>query len=373
MRLRVISTRPSSEMSNTWVRVLSRARASRNAAMTCVAVLPDLHVDEVDDDDPADVAQAQLAGDLLGRLEVVAEDRLLEARRAHVLAGVDVDDGERLGVLDDERAARRQPHLAVEGLVELLVHVVALEQRQRPRRRGRSTRPGRPASGLMRGDVVAHLLVQGRVVDDDAAVVVVELLADDPHGHVGLAVEQRRRRRPCLASGVDLLPLAEQPGDVALDLLGGDALGRGAHDEAVLGRLDLVEDRRAGACARRRAGAWRCRRCVLLGMSTTNRPGSDTSWVRRAPLGPIGFLVTWQRMRLAGLEDLLDARAARPRSLDVLGVVLDVAPVEHGVLGRADVDERRLHAGQHVLDLAEVDVAVDLGDVVGRAATRSAR
>ena len=42
---------------------------------------PDLHVDEVDDDDPADVAQAQLAGDLLGRLEVVAEDRLLEARR----------------------------------------------------------------------------------------------------------------------------------------------------------------------------------------------------------------------------------------------------------------------------------------------------
>ena len=31
-------------------------------------------------------------------------------------------------------------------------------------------------------------------------------------------------------------------------------------------------------------------------MSTTNRPGSDTSWVSRAPLAPIGFLVTWQRM-----------------------------------------------------------------------------
>ena len=31
-------------------------------------------------------------------------------------------------------------------------------------------------------------------------------------------------------------------------------------------------------------------------MSTTNRPGSDTSWVRRAPLAPIGFLVTWQTM-----------------------------------------------------------------------------
>ena len=31
----------------------------------------------------------------------------------------------------------------------------------------------------------------------------------------------------------------------------------------------------------------------LPGMSTTNRPGSDTSWLRRAPLVPIGFLVTW--------------------------------------------------------------------------------
>ena len=131
MRLRVISTRPSSEMSNTWVRVLSRARASRNDLDDLVAVVPDLHVDEVDDDDAADVAQPELLGDLDRGLEVVAEDRLLEARRADVLAGVDVDHRERLGVLDDERAARRQPHLAIERLVQLLVHVVALEERQR--------------------------------------------------------------------------------------------------------------------------------------------------------------------------------------------------------------------------------------------------
>ena len=31
-------------------------------------------------------------------------------------------------------------------------------------------------------------------------------------------------------------------------------------------------------------------------MSTTKRPGIDTSWVRRAPLWAIGFLVTWQMM-----------------------------------------------------------------------------
>ena len=43
-----------------------------------VAVGLEHHVDEVDDDDAADVAQPQLADDLLGRLEVVAGDGLLE-------------------------------------------------------------------------------------------------------------------------------------------------------------------------------------------------------------------------------------------------------------------------------------------------------
>ena len=61
------------------------------------AVLRVRHVDEVDDDDPADVAQPQLAHDLLDGLEVVLRDRVLEPRarglraRADEAAGVDVD------------------------------------------------------------------------------------------------------------------------------------------------------------------------------------------------------------------------------------------------------------------------------------------
>ena len=58
-----------------------------------IAVALEHHVDEVDDDDAADVAQPQLADDLLGRLEVVLGDGLLEvAALAGELAGVDVDD-----------------------------------------------------------------------------------------------------------------------------------------------------------------------------------------------------------------------------------------------------------------------------------------
>ena len=62
-------------------------------------------------------------------------------------------------------------------------------------------------------------------------------------------------------------------------------------------------------------------------------------------------------------------RSAAPRPVlgrlqQVLGVVLDVAAVEHRVLGGPDVDEGRLHAREHVLDPPDVDVAVDLGHVV---------
>ena len=85
----------------------------------------------------------------------------------------------------------RQPHLAVERLVQLLVDVVALEQRQAVG--GRVVELDAVGElGVERGDVVLDVVVQALVVDDDAAVLGVELLADDPHGQLGLAVQQRR-------------------------------------------------------------------------------------------------------------------------------------------------------------------------------------
>src|SRR5690606_13868369 len=162
-----------------------------------------------------------------------------------------------------------------------------------------------------------------------------------------------------------LVPLARQAGDVALDLLGGDVLGGGAHDDAVVGGLHPVEDR-AQALA------------LVVGQPLGDAVGAavgdqhDEPARQRHLLGEAGTLVGDGVLRdltddgLAGLQHLLDAGLLALR-LDVVGVVLDVAPVEHRVLRRADVDERRLHARQHVLDLAEVDVAVDLGLVVARA------
>ena len=75
----------------------------------------------------------------------------------------------------------------------------------------------------------------------DAAVLGVELFADHPHGELGLAVQQRRAVG-LLGLGLDRVPLIEQAGHVGAQLVLVGVLGRGAHDQAVLGRLDPVED-----------------------------------------------------------------------------------------------------------------------------------
>ena len=75
--------------------------------------------------------------------------------------------------------------------MQLFVHVVALEEREGLV--GFEELDPVLELGDQAGDVLVDLLVEGRVVDDDAAVLAVELLADDPHGKVGLLVEQRRR------------------------------------------------------------------------------------------------------------------------------------------------------------------------------------
>ena len=263
-------------------------------------------------------------------------------------------------MLDDERPARGQPHLAVEGAVELLVDVVALEQRQLLGLGvvvldaiGESRRDAR--------DVLVDLLVEVGVVDDHGAVVLGELLPDHPHRHVRLPVQQRRRLRG-LGQVVDLVPQGDEALDVVLDLLGRHVLRRGAHDDAVLVRLDAVQDLaeplalvvgqplgdavRAGV---RHQHDEATREADLLG-----QPGA---------LHPDGVLGDLADDGLLGLEHVFDLGLAA--ALDVVGVVGDIAAVEHGVLRRADVDERRLHAGQHVGHPGQVDVAVDLGDVVG--------
>ena len=86
--------------------------SSSRAAITLLPVLALVHVDEVDDDDAAEIAQANLAHDLRDGVEVGLDDRVFETGRlADVLAGVDVDRDQRFCLVDDNGATGFEPDL----------------------------------------------------------------------------------------------------------------------------------------------------------------------------------------------------------------------------------------------------------------------
>ncbi|SII69905.1 Uncharacterised protein [Mycobacteroides abscessus subsp. abscessus] len=313
------------------------------------------HVDEVDDDDAADVAQAQLADDLLGGFEVVPRHGLLEvAAGTGELSGVDVDDRHRLGAVDDERTARGQVDGAVERLLDLLLDPVVVED---PIVLGVPVDPVEEVGGDG-FDVLVDGVPRAVAVDDERVEVLVEDVADDAHDHVRLAVEQLRgehlRRLRLLLDG---LPPLRQAFDVPAEFLVGRAFGCGADDDAVGVADELFEQLL-------QAGAFDVGQ--LAGDAGHRVPGHvDEEASRQGDLTrQTGALVPDRILRhldedgVAGAERRLDPAGL---AVHAEGVPVDLTGVEHGVAALADVDERRLHAREHVLDLAEVDVADERG------------
>ena len=87
------------------------------------------HVDEVADDQPAQIAQSQLPGDLDGRFHVALERGLLGALLFAVASAVDVDRDQRLGLLDHDRAAALQIDRARLNFGDLPLDLVLVKQR----------------------------------------------------------------------------------------------------------------------------------------------------------------------------------------------------------------------------------------------------
>ena len=112
-----------------WMRARSCFTASRSRSSTVALVLRRLHVDEVDDDQAADVAQAQLAGDFVGGFEVGVEAVVSMSAPRVAARRVDVDRHQRLGVVDHDAAARGQRHLVRVRRLDLALDLVAREQR----------------------------------------------------------------------------------------------------------------------------------------------------------------------------------------------------------------------------------------------------
>ena len=96
-----------------------------------LAVAALIHVNEVDDDDPAQITQANLTHDFLDGVHVGLYDRVFQARGlTYVFAGVDVDGHQRLSLVDYDVSTALQPHFRLEGLVHLFCKPELLKQRR---------------------------------------------------------------------------------------------------------------------------------------------------------------------------------------------------------------------------------------------------
>src|SRR5581483_11444785 len=319
-------------------------------------VLRTRHVDEVDDDDAADVAQAQLADDLLHRLEVVLRDRVLEASRRLLRAGSDetpgvhVDHGERLGVVEDEIAARREVDAAAQRRADLLLDAEGLHQ-------GLALLVARDALDHVRRrllQVADDPLVRAVVVDEQPLEVAGEEVADDAQGQLRLLVDERRRLH-VLRLRLDRLPQTLQEVEVALDVLGRGPLGSRPDDHAAVLRRVLLEDR-LQAVALVVVEAARDAEPLSVRHVDDEAPGQRELGGEPRPLRLHRVLDRLDEDLLAALDQVLDLPGALP-ALE-LGTD-DLVDVEEAVLLEPDLDERGLHPRQHVVDHAEVDVAGD--------------
>ncbi len=196
------------------------------------------HVDEVDDDQTADVPQPQLAGDLVGGFQVGLQCGLFDVRATGGTRRVDVDRDQRLGRVDHHHAAGGQLHFTLIDHLDLAFDLIAGEQRN-----------GIAIELDVRLVLRHHLADEGAGfligllrVDQHFADVGAQVVAHRTHDHIALLIDQKRRwpLRACLG---DRLPQLHQVVEVGLQLIQAAADAGGAHDDAhAFGQIELAHD-----------------------------------------------------------------------------------------------------------------------------------
>src|ERR1019366_4224589 len=104
----------------------------RQRVADLLAIALAIHVDEINYDDSADVAQPQLVYYFLYCFEVGLEDGVVLAALADEAAGIHVDCSQRFGLIENQVAARLEPDLAVQRALDLRFYIKPIEQRRGP-------------------------------------------------------------------------------------------------------------------------------------------------------------------------------------------------------------------------------------------------
>ncbi|MCY1400617.1 hypothetical protein D9M71_157120 [compost metagenome] len=311
------------------------------------------HVDEVDDDDSADVAQAQLPGNGCGRLEVGLEDGLFEVAMADEGPGVDVDGGHRFGRVDHQIATGLERHLAVQRALDFVFDPVQVENRP-------LTRIVFKAVGDLRhqfGDKLRGFLEGFPRVDSNFLDLRADQVTQGTQGQAQVFVDFAGCP-DCLDLRAYLVPEPAQVTNIHEDFIGTGALGCGAQDkaarfdDALLGyaitdhllealALGFVFDFQGNADV---AGARHVHQVPRRNRKLRGQPG---------PFGANRILGDLDHQALALMHQGADGFHRRPLAHG------DFRGMNERRAIQANIDEGRLHARQHPHDLALVDIADD--------------
>ena len=315
-------------------------------------VLGRSHIDEVDDDQAADITQAQLAGDFFGRFQVGLQGGFFDVAAFGRTRRVDVDGHQGFGRVDHDGATGRQLHFALEGGFDLAFDLEAVEQRH-------AVFVQLDLAGVLRHD----LLDEGQgfflgfdAVDQNFTDVLAQVVADGADDDVGFLINQERRA--FLAGGVlDGAPQLQQVVEVPLQFFAGAAQARGAHDQAHVGRcVEAVQSLAqfvallALDAAGDATGAGVVWHQHQIAAGQADEGGQGSAFVAAL------FLLDLNDDFLAFLQDFLDVDAA----FGGLGEVFagDFLERQEAVALGAEVDEGSLEAGFDASNAALVDVGL---------------
>ncbi|SUI73322.1 Uncharacterised protein [Serratia marcescens] len=122
---------------------------------------------------------------------LVVERRLFDVAAAGCTRGVDVDGGQRFGAVDDDRAAGRQAHFALEGGFDLRFDLIVAEQRNFTAVQFDFAAEIRAASAAMCSLARSRIFgLSIRIFADVRA----QVIAEGAHDNVAFLVDQERRR-----------------------------------------------------------------------------------------------------------------------------------------------------------------------------------
>ena len=312
------------------------------------------HVDEVDDDQAADVTQAQLAGDFLGRFQVGLQGGFFDVAAFGGARRVDVDGHQGFGRVDHDRATGRQVDHALEGGFDLAFDLEAVEQRH-------AVFVELDLAGVLRH----HLADEGQgfflgvdAVDQYFADVLAQVVADGADDDVAFLVDQERRGA-VQGRFLDGGPQLQQVVQVPLHFFAAAAQAGGAHDQAHVARYGQAVQGFAQFvalfafdAARDATGARVVGHQYQVAAGQADEGGEGGTFVATL------FLLDLNDDFLPFAEHFLDVHPAFRGFLEVFAG--DFFQRQEAVTFGTEVDESGFEAGFDAGDLAFVDVGLFL-------------